>query len=99
LRFCAGSEPNPPVKLSIRVKPGSSRPGVGGSCDGALVVAVRAHAVDGQATDAALKVICDAVGCRRADIRLVSGRTSRTKIIELPDSCVPSVDRLLRTSG
>jgi hypothetical protein len=37
------------VRISVRVRPGSTRPGVGGEHDGALVVRVRERAVDGRA--------------------------------------------------
>jgi len=72
------------TRLAIRVRPGSSRPGAGGSHDGALIVRVSARAVDGRATAAAIAAVADAAGVRAADIRLVSGATSHTKIIELP---------------
>lgn len=53
----------------------------------ALIVAVQAPAVDGRATDAALKALAQALGCRPAQVRLVSGATSRTKLVEMPDEC------------
>jgi uncharacterized protein len=45
------------VRVAIRVQPGSSRPGVGGGHDGALVVRVSKRAVDGEATAAALAAV------------------------------------------
>jgi uncharacterized protein YggU (UPF0235/DUF167 family) len=56
---------------------------VGGEHDGALVVAVTARAVDGRATEAALHALADSLTVRRRDLRLVSGATSRTKVVEL----------------
>ena len=71
-------------RVSIRVKPGSARERVGGSYgNGALVVAVSARAVDGKATEAALSAVASAFGVRRADLTLVSGRTSRDKVVEI----------------
>jgi len=72
-----------PVRLAIRVKPGGSRTRVGGSHDGALVVKVVARPVEGQATEAALVAIAEALGIRRRDVSLVSGQTSRDKVLEL----------------
>src|SRR5262245_48016775 len=46
-----------PMRITVRVRPGSARRGVGGEHDGAVVVRVRARAVDGQATAAALAAI------------------------------------------
>jgi uncharacterized protein YggU (UPF0235/DUF167 family) len=67
---------------------------VGGSYSDALVVAVTAPAVAGRATKAALAALADALGCRTRDIRLVSGASSRTKIIEIPDDLAERVARL-----
>jgi len=71
------------MRITIRVKPGSSRPGAGGGHDGALVVRVSAPAVDGKATEAALAAVAAAFGVRRSAVRLVSGTTSRTKIVDI----------------
>lgn len=53
--------------------------------DAPLVVAVTARAVDGAATEAALRAVAEALGLRRSEVRLVSGATSREKLLELPD--------------
>ncbi len=72
------------MRLAIRVRPGASREGVGGAYgDTAVVVKVNARAVDGKATEAALRAVAEAFGVRRADVRLVSGQTSRDKVVEI----------------
>jgi uncharacterized protein len=71
------------VRITIRVRPGSARPGVGGEQAGALVVRVSAPAVDGRATRAALAAVADAFGVRRDAVTLVTGKTSRTKVVEV----------------
>ncbi|MBK6872481.1 MAG: DUF167 domain-containing protein [Kineosporiaceae bacterium] len=71
------------MRLTIRVKPGSSRAGVGGQREGALVVAVNSPAVDGRATQAALSAVAEAFGVRPRAVRLVSGERSRTKIVDV----------------
>ena len=70
-------------RVSIRVRPGASRAAVGGSYDGRLVVAVSARAVDGAATEAALKAVADAFGVRRRHVALVTGTTARDKVVEV----------------
>lgn len=76
-----------PVRISVRVKPGSSRERVGGRYDGpsgpALVVAVTAPAVDGRATAAVLEAVAKAFGVRRRAVVLVSGATSRDKVLDV----------------
>jgi uncharacterized protein (TIGR00251 family) len=71
------------MRITIRVRPGSARPGVGGEQGGALVVRVSAPAVDGRATQAALAAVADAFGVRRDAVTLVTGKTSRTKVVEV----------------
>ena len=71
------------MRIAIRVRPGSPRPGVGGEHDGALIVRVSARAVDGKATEAALAAVADSFGVRRSAVRLVSGASSRTKIVDI----------------
>jgi uncharacterized protein len=71
------------MRIAIRVRPGSARPGVGGEHAGALVVRVSAQAVDGKATEAALAAVAGAFGVRRSAVRLISGASSRTTIIDI----------------
>lgn len=81
--------------MSIRVRPGSGRTHVGGRYADALVVRVRERAVDGRATTAALRALADALDVRAADVRLVTGHTSRTKVVEIPDDAVAAYQRLI----
>lgn len=75
------------MRVLLRVRPGASRTAVGGQYDGvagpALVVAVSARAVEGQATKAALDAIASAFGVRRAAVTLVRGATSRDKVVDI----------------
>jgi uncharacterized protein YggU (UPF0235/DUF167 family) len=63
----------------------AGRGAAGGAVGGgaALVVKVAARAVDGKATEAALAAVAAALGVRRRDVRLVSGATSRDKVVEV----------------
>jgi uncharacterized protein YggU (UPF0235/DUF167 family) len=75
--------------LPLRVRPGASRTAVGGAYDGpygpALVVAVSAPAVDGRATDAALRAVAEALGVRPRTVTLRSGGASRDKLVMVDD--------------
>lgn len=42
-----------------------------------------ARAVDGAATAAVLQAVADAFGVRRRDVTLISGATSRTKVLDV----------------
>jgi hypothetical protein len=71
------------VRLGLRVRPGSGRTAVGGAYGDALVVRVGAPAVDGRATEAALAAVAAAFGVPRRAVRLVTGATSRDKVVEI----------------
>lgn len=78
------------MRVSVRVKPGASRTKVGGQYgDGSddqgavLIVFVAQRAVDGAATAGVLAAVAKAFGLRRADVELVKGLTTRTKVLEL----------------
>ena len=81
------------------MKPGSARPGVGGEHDGALIVRVSARAVDGKATEAALTEAAESFGVRRGAVRLVSGSSSRTKIVDIDAADPRLLASLLATPG
>ena len=78
------------------MKPGAGRSRVGGRYGlDALVVAVTEPAVDGRATAAALKAVAAALGVSATGLRLVAGATSRTKLLEIPDSASSRFTELL----
>jgi uncharacterized protein len=83
------------VRITVRVRPGSARTGVGGQHDGALVVRVHQRAVDGQATAAALTALAAAFGVRSHAVTLVSGAASRTKIVDVAGADPAVLQRLL----
>jgi uncharacterized protein len=75
------------MRVVLRVRPGASRTAVGGRYDGpagpALVVAVAARAVEGQATKAVLQAVAAAFGVRSSAVTLVRGATSRDKLVDI----------------
>jgi len=83
------------VRVPIRVKPGASRTRVGGAHGDRLVVAVGARAVDGAATEAALAAVAEAFGVRRRAVTLVTGATSRDKVVEVDVPDEPAASALL----
>ena len=69
------------LTVPIRVRPGASKSGVGGSVGDRLQVRVHAPAVDGRATEAALRAVAEAFGVRPHAVSLVSGALSRDKVV------------------
>src|SRR5262245_61362612 len=100
------TSPLPPVSVPVRVKPGSSRTSVGGGHVGpygpAVVVAVGEPAVDGRATEAALRALAVSLGVKRRQLTVRAGATSRDKLVEVvdpPDDLARRLDELRATSG
>ncbi len=83
------------VRFEIRVRPGAKRTAVGGRVGAALAVAVTAPAVEGKATEAALRALAAALDVRRSAVRLITGATSRTKVVEVDGVDAATVERLL----
>ena len=83
------------MRVTIWVRPGSPRPGIGGEHAGALVVRVSARAVDGKATEAALAAVAAAFGVRRSAVTLVTGASSRTKVVDVAGGDLAQLARLL----
>ena len=88
------------VTFPVRVRPGASRTAVGGRYDGvwgpAIVVAVSARAVDGQANRAALAAVADALGIGRRQLAVKAGERARDKLITVADPPADLPERLLR---
>ena len=87
-------------RAAIRVLPGARAERVGGSSPArhrgqapALVVRVPARPVAGQATEAALRAVASALQVRPRQVRLVSGATSREKVVEVLDPAPDIADR------
>ncbi|MDD2857221.1 MAG: DUF167 domain-containing protein [Candidatus Nanopelagicales bacterium] len=80
------------LRITVRVKPGASRARVGGAYGepAALIVAVHAQPVDGQANTAVIAALASALDVRKADLSVVSGHTARTKVVEI--SCADAAD-------
>ena len=73
-----------PLRVPVRVKPGASRAVVGGRYGAdQLVVAVSARAVDGAANRALIAAVAAAFGVRNADVEIVTGLASRSKMVAI----------------
>ncbi len=71
------------IKLSIKVVPGSSRDCIAGWLGEALKVRVSAPAERGKANAAVEKLVAGALGIPAKCARIVTGRTSARKVIEI----------------
>ena len=71
------------VRFDVRVQPRASRSEVVGEQEGALRVRLAAPPVDGAANDALIELLSDLLDVAKRDVRIVSGVTSRRKVVEV----------------
>lgn len=82
------------VRFPVRVQPRAARSEVCGTFDGALKVRLQAPPVDGAANEALVELLAEALDVPRRQIRIVSGGTSRSKVVEVDGIDRGRVDRL-----
>lgn len=72
------------MNIKIRVLPRSSRNEiVGEMADGTLKIKLTAPPVDGKANDALVELLAEYFDTTKSKIKIVSGLTSKNKIIEI----------------
>ena len=73
----------PGIDLAVHVRPGGRRDAVEGAYDGVLAVRVTAPASEGRANVAVCRVLADAFGVPRHDVKVVSGQTAKRKRVHI----------------
>ena len=86
------------LRFNVHVQPRASRSEIVGLHSDALKVRLAAPPVDGAANDALVELLADALGIARGAVRVVSGPTSRGKVVEVDGTDVENIGRLARTS-
>ena len=71
------------ARLRIKVVPKSSRDRVAGRVGGAVKVCVTAAPEKGKANKAVVGVLAKALGVPRSAVRIIAGRTSPRKTVEI----------------
>jgi uncharacterized protein (TIGR00251 family) len=82
------------IRVSIRVQPRSTHPGVGGVHGDALKVRVGAAPVDGAANDSVIDVLAKAFAVSRSAVKIVSGHTARAKVVDIAGATIEDAKRL-----
>lgn len=73
------------ARLTVHVLPRASRSEIAGWREGALRVRLTAPPVDGAANNALTDFLASTLGVRRAEVMLISGHTSRTKVVQVSE--------------
>ena len=81
--------------LILHVQPGAKKTEIMGIHGDALKIRLSAPPVDGKANTALIEFIAAQLGLAKSAIRLISGQTSRRKILEIATAPEDSEQRLL----
>jgi uncharacterized protein (TIGR00251 family) len=88
-----------PVRLRLRVAPGARRSHVAGRLGDAWKVRVAAPPERGKANDEVVALLASALGIPRREIRIVAGRGTRDKLVELSGISAADAERLLSSTA
>jgi len=78
-----GKDAPPGVTLSIRIQPRASKNEAVRQENGSLKIRLTAPPVDGAANEALVKFLAHAFSITRSQVEIVSGHTSRDKIVRI----------------
>jgi len=82
------------VRFSVRLQPRASKNEIAGLQGVALKVRVTAPPVDGLANEAMVELLSKALATSRRNVCIVSGHSSRTKVVEISGVDLEAVQRL-----
>lgn len=82
------------VRFGVHVQPRASRTELAGVHGTALKVRLHAPPVEGAANEELVKFLAKSLGVARRAVRIVSGQTSRSKVVEIEGVSVVSVQAL-----
>ena len=82
------------VRFAVRVQPRASRSETVGVHGDAMKVRLSAPPVDGAANAALVELIAEVLGVGRRAVRIVSGESSRSKVVEVEGVTAAAVLRL-----
>ena len=71
------------MRISVRVKPNSKKPGIEKLNDKEFVVRVRAPATEGRANDAVIKALSDYLSVPKSRISIYRGSSGKNKIVDI----------------
>jgi uncharacterized protein (TIGR00251 family) len=92
-----GKEAAASATLSVRIQPRASKNEIIRREDGGFKIRLTAPPVDGAANEALVRFLADILHVAKSQVEIVSGQTSRDKIIRVEGLSGEDVKRLLNT--
>jgi uncharacterized protein (TIGR00251 family) len=83
------------ARLTIKVRPRAKRSAITGRLGDAWKVSLAAPPADGRANDECIHLLAGLAKVPRARVRIVSGLTSRLKVVEIEGISQDELERLL----
>ncbi|MGD1075684.1 MAG: DUF167 domain-containing protein [Thermodesulfovibrionales bacterium] len=71
------------VSIQVKVRPRSSRKGIGGVIGDTVMVNLTAPPVEGAANEQLLEILAEGLGTKKSCLRILKGLSSRHKVIEI----------------
>ena len=91
------SAPPASATLTIRIQPRASRNGIVIMEDGSLKIRLTAPPVDGAANEALINFLSEVLDLSKSQVRIVTGHSSREKIVKIEGLSEPEARRLLNS--
>lgn len=87
------------VSFKVKVQPRASKNGLAGIMEDAVKLRVTAPPVDGEANKGVIQFFAHLFGVSQKDVVIISGLSSRTKIVEISGVAVSEVAEVLNNSS
>jgi uncharacterized protein len=84
------------ARVAVKVHPRAKRSAVAGRFGDAWKVDLAAPPVDGKANDECVRFFAELAGVPRSRVRIVTGATSRTKVVEIDGIEQEALDAILQ---
>jgi uncharacterized protein len=90
------NRPMSTTRLEVYVQPRASKSEVVGTHDGAVKIRIAAPAVENAANLALMEFVAKELGVAKRSVSIVSGGTSRRKVLEIHGATEEAIRRLVR---
>ena len=84
------------ITFAVRVIPRASKSEIVDEHDGALKLRIASPPVDGAANVELIKLLAKSFGVPRSDVEIISGQTSKTKLVRITGAAAERINAILQ---